>query len=162
MIHAPIRFKTAICIWVLTVLGCASTQSVVPPTTHNLAGSPGLPLNDIETFFSPAHWQKLRQLDYEGYVAIRAEILSDGSVKLRKIIESFPDTSWNDRAYELGRQVTLRATKGASQINETAEIYVVFFKRGPDGNLALVFGRQSNEPPSGMGHRALYLNTTHY
>ena len=162
MLVVRLKFKAAICLWGLSLLGCASTRSVIPPTAPNLAGSPGLPLNDLETFFSPAHWRKLRSLDYEGYVAIQAEIRSDGSVKLRKITASFPDTSRNDRAYELGQQVTLHAAKSGSAINEMAEIYVVFFKRGPDGNLALVFGRQSNEPPSGMGHRAMYLNTTHY
>ena len=129
---------------------------------HTLAGSSGLPQRDIETFFSPAHWQKLRKLEYESYVAMQAEIRPDGSVILGKITESLPDASWNDRAYELGQHVTLRAANVGSHINQKAEIYVVFFKRGPDGHLVLVFGRQLNEPDPGMDHRAMYLHTSHY
>ena len=142
--------------------GCTSERRQTVVETHTLAGTPHLPLGDMETLFSPGKWARLRDLEYERYVTIEAEIQSDGTVKLGRVIESFPDASWIGSARNFGQKVELRADGLGSHLNPRAEIVVVLFKPVLEGNLVLVFGRQVEEPAVGMTKRAMYINTFIY
>jgi hypothetical protein len=156
------NYRFLICASALALFGCASERPPAAPETHTLAGTARLPLNGIETLVSPTKWARLRDLEYERFVVMEAEIQPDGTVKAGRIIEAFPDMLWVGTAKTFAHKVELRAASVGSHLNKTAELVVVFFKPVLEGNLVLVFGRQVDEPDVGMTKRAMYFNTFLY
>ena len=146
----------------VALLGCATPQRPVAPGAHTLSGNPRFPAGDMAKFFPPDRWRKLQALEYEGYVIMKAQIKPDGTVTLGREIESYPDTSRSQLARALGQQARLHAATGGSYLDAKAEIYVVFFPRGWDGNVALVFGQQESSMNPTMTQRATCLTTTRY
>ena len=146
----------------LAILGCAAPGPTAAPTAHTLTGNPLLPAGDMAKFFTPDKWTRLREIEYAGYVIIEAQIRPDGSVVLGREIESYPDASWNVMARTLGQQVRLHANTVGSHLDGKAQIYVVFFPRGWDGNMALIFGQQVGGAIPGTAQRATCLTTTRY
>jgi hypothetical protein len=135
-----------ICLAAFALFGCASERTLTAKETHSLAGNRRMPLSDMETFIAPAEWHILRDLEYERYVVMAADIQPNGSVKIGEVIESYPDASWNQIAHSFGQEVILRPNSTDSMLNKHGEIYVVFFKPGFGGNRVLIFGRQIDEP----------------
>lgn len=146
----------------IALAGCASETSRISGVPHSIATNPRMPGNDIEAFITPADWLGLRDLEYVRYVIMTASIKADGSVDVREVTESYPDSSWNQLAQSFGKEVILRAKATDSMLTKRGEIYVVFFKPGMRGNLVLIFGRQIDESPFPVGHRPKYLRTFVY
>jgi len=146
-------------IGLLALGGCTHQPPPLPPHQHTLAADARFPRGEMARFFSPEKWSRLREIEYAGYVIMEAQIRPDGSVVLGRETESYPDASWNLLARALGQQARLLPAMGASHLDPKAEIYVVFFPSGWDGNLALIFGRQAGDPG---GPRATCLATTRY
>lgn len=147
---------------ILFATGCATRDEVRAVRPSTLAGDPRFPAQDIEGMFTPAQWRKLRDLEYVACVRLEAQIRADGSVSVDKVLEVSPDSSWFELARGYLGNVELRAASVGSHLSPRAEIYVVFFKRALDGNLALIFARQKDEPAAGMAQRAMYVHTRRY
>ena len=158
----PMRLSIAVVVFIMCVTGCATRDEVRAVRPSTLAGDPRFPARDIEGMFTPAQWRKLRDLEYVACVRLEAQIRADGSVSLDKVLEIFPDASWFELARGYLGAVELRAASVGSRLSPRAEIYVVFFKRALDGNLALIFARQKEEPGPGMERRAMYVHTRRY
>jgi len=152
----------AAAIFTLLLASCASGVPRQSVEAHTLETIRGLPTQDIEKLFSASEWQKLRRLEYEAFVLMDAEIRADGSLRLQRVRESFPDDSWQPLAKSFAAEAKLRAATVGSHLAPGAQVVVVFFKPALDGNLALIFARQKEEPIPGMTSRALYLHTTRY
>jgi hypothetical protein len=150
------------CLASLLLCGCTSNVGPGVPAVPTLAGDRRLPAGDIERFFSPTQWQKLRDLGYDGFVIMDAQVRADGSLRVGKVRDSYPDASWHTLARQFGEEARLRAASVGSHIDPPAEVFVVFFKRAFDGNLALIFARQKSDPAPGMTQKAVYLHTRHY
>lgn len=146
----------------LSVLGCSSAGPAATSSVHTLAGNPRFPTDDMARFFTAEKWQKLREMEYTGYVVMDARILSDGSVALGREIASYPDASWSLLAHALGQRARLHPTTVGTHVDPKAEIYVIFFSRSLDGNLALIFGQQSAGPNLDQQQRSSCLTTTLY
>ena len=141
------------------VAGCGSRPASPQLIGHSLATSRTLPTGDIEGFFPPAKWRTLRDLEFAGYVRMEAEIRADGSVRVGRVVERFPDSAWDLPAVAYGGEVVLRAATAGSGLSPKAEIWAVFFKPSIDGRLALIFGRQVGPPNPGAERPAMYLHT---
>lgn len=112
--------------------------------------------------FPPDKWQKLCEIEYVGYQIMEAQVRADGSIILGRAIESYPDARWDLMARALGQQVRLHPDDAGTHLDAKAEIYVVFFPSGWDGNLALIFGQQSGGVYSSSRSRPACLSTTRY
>ena len=143
-------------------VGCVSTAPQQNGMMHTLGARRDLPTQDIEKLFGPSEWSKLRDLEYEAVVVMTADVRADGSLRLGRVRESFPDASWQALAKSFASDAELRAASVGSHIDPKAEVVVIFFKRALDGNLALIFARQAGEPAPGMASRALFLHTRRY
>ena len=127
----------------LSLFGCVSKQTPVVQITRTLGTDSRLPQHEIQEFLSQSDWRGLRDLEYERYVVMGADIRPDGSVSIGKVKESYPDGSWNQIARSFGEEVVLRVTGSTdSMLRMRGEICVVFFKPEPRGKLVLVFGQQ--------------------
>ena len=152
------------CAWGLTMAalllgGCASAVAPPPRSTPTLAGTASLPSGEIEALYSPAKWAHLRDLEYEGYAVMEAEIQADGTVLIGRPIAVYPDAAWLAKAKDYGRRVVLRSTNLGSHLGKRAEITVVFFRPVLEGRLVLVFGQEMEPPRVGMTQPGKYLQT---
>jgi hypothetical protein len=143
------------------VLGCTSPARPAASSAHTLTGNPRFPATDMARFFTPDKWQKLQEITYAGYVIMQAQIKADGTVILGREIEAYPDSSWSALARALGQQARLHAATGG-YLDAKAQIYVVFFPSGWDGNVALIFGQQESSMNPTLTQRATCLTTTRY
>ncbi len=145
----------------LALAGCVAEQPSAPPT-HTIAGDRRLPQEDFKAYVSPATWREYGDLEYERYVAIRAAIQPDGTVKVGKVTEAYPDDSWNDVARKFAHEVTLNAVNGGAFLNTPGEIYVIFFKPVRDERPAVIFGRQVGPAEVVRAARAMYFRAFSY
>jgi hypothetical protein len=116
----------------------------------------------MEQLFSPMQWQKLRDLEFDAFVVMDADIREDGTLRLGKVRERYPNASWDYLAGAFGSEANLRAATVGSHIDPPAEVCVVFFKKEIDGSLVLIFAQQKNDPPVGMNQKATFLHTEYY
>jgi hypothetical protein len=139
-----------LCLAALVPASCATAPANLAPPAPTLAGNPRLPAKAIEPLYSPAKWRKLRDLRYRAYVIFDAHIRSDGSPKILRTREAFPNVTWTAAASNLAANVELHASNLGSHLGQPAEICVIFFEKSLDGQLALVFARQTSAPGPGM------------
>ena len=142
--------------------GCASAPAPVRTAGNSLATTGSFPTTEIESFFPPSQWRKLRELAFAGYVVMDAQVRANGSLNLTRIRASFPDDARNAQALGFARAVELKAANIGSHLAPEAEVYVIFFQPSLDGRLALTFARELAEPHPGSERRAMFLRTTNY
>ncbi len=130
-----------------TLAGCTAgpvkpvTGSAAKPT---LGTSDYLPKDAIERIMhSPRQWGYLRDLTYEGYVVLSGEIGDDGMVAVHRITRCYPDNSRDAMARALAQGIYIRAASAGSSIPPNAEIYVIFYGEMFEGQVAVVFAKQT-------------------
>ncbi len=141
----------------LAVLGssCAVRPEKATATINTIAGNPRFPSGEIEAFIPAADWQDIRHRKILRYAIFEADIKTDGSVTVGKVLEARPDSTWNEIARTFGKNVVLRTRNDfGTMVNARGEIYCIFFKpAGTSGNNYVVIYGQANphevKPPGG-------------
>ena len=142
--------------------GCRSPAAATSVAAPTLAADHRLPAGDIERFYPPGDWQRLRRLEYAAVVVMDGFVRSDGSLHAIRVRRPYPNPPWITLARSYVPEISLHAATIGSNLEPAAELYVVFFRPGFDGNLVLIYARQTGAPPPGMTGRAVYFHTTHY
>ena len=123
------------------LLGCALA---VRAETMTLAGNQRLPADDIREFISPPDWAYLCSRRISRFVALRAEIRSDTTVRPGRVFRAYPDAAWNDIARQFAARALLNYSPTiGSQLSPQADVYVVFFEPEPSGDgFVLVYAQE--------------------
>lgn len=144
--------------------GCSSGSqdgSYVASVSPNLAANRRLPSAQIEKFYSPIQWAKIREMNYRGYVVAEGEIAGN-RLEVRKLRESFPDNSRDALALTMLKDVELKASTVGTNITPRGLAYVIFYERNIDGDLALIFAKQTDESVAGDLVAAKYFRARRY
>ncbi|MBS0663224.1 MAG: hypothetical protein JSR48_08150 [Verrucomicrobia bacterium] len=143
--------KLALALFAMFLAGCSSAVRVGlvgPSEGADLASNRRLPGTKIEKFYSPVQWAKIREMKFAGYVRAEGEILGS-RLSVRKLRESFPDTSRDVLARRLLDEVELKAPTVGTNISPRGLAWVIFYERNPDGDLAIIYAKQSDESVPG-------------
>ena len=142
--------------------GCVSQQLKPAVRANTLTGNDRLPHLEMELMSQPKQWELMRNLEYSGYEIIAGQIGDDGHVRITKLVESYPENSRDRLAYALAGKVVLKASIIGTRMPPAAEIYIVFYEKLGDSNLAFVYARQVDYTVAGPSRTAAYLNAVKY
>lgn len=127
----------------------------VPATLQN----PAIPWADIEAQLNPGQRGVLRNLQSTGYVILDGSINEDGTVKIRRVVQSHPDHGRDQLALAYAAKAVIQTKTSGSMIAPMAEIYVLFYGKVIEGDLALTFARKRGATGTGEGN---YLNIARF
>lgn len=142
--------------------GCASETSVPPSRSALSRGADPVPWQEIESILNPRQSRTLESLKYTGYVVMDGWIDEDGTVKISRIVESFPDQTRDQLARAFGRKAVIHTPTSASMIKPSAVIYVVFYGRAIEGDIALTFARRPGSAFDRHTGEGYYLDVAQY
>jgi hypothetical protein len=110
--------------------GCASTA-----LTHKASGEADtleynrrIPASLIEDYYGVDKWDEVKKEKYDAYVILEGSAMSDHSVVLRRIVESYPDDSHNQLAVEFCKGVKTASSSVSSRISPSVNMYVIFMR----------------------------------
>jgi hypothetical protein len=149
-------------ILVSLLAGCATGPAESPQKSNTLAGNDQLPWAEIGGLFTPDQRRKISHLKYTGYVVMTGEVDGDNKVRVGKIIESWPDHSRDQLARTFGTGVIVHASSTGSHVPPQADVWVIFYEKMWEGNLAVIFAREIDRPTSGSTKNAMSLDTLIY
>jgi hypothetical protein len=153
--------KISVCLVpvVLLLAACASAPAGpavdAPATRHDAA----IPWADIKTLLNPAQQHTLADLPDSGYVVMDGWIQADGTIKVHRVLQSFPDHVRDQLARAYGGNAVVHVETSGSQIAMAAEVYVVFYHTDLEGDIALTFARKRGATGTGQGD---YLNIARF
>jgi hypothetical protein len=142
--------------------GCATGTVSSAPTAHTLRGTSRLPEREIADFYPPGKWERIRDLEYAGYVVLDGWVGENGRVRTGRIVESFPDHSRDQIAHSFAATAKVRSVTAESNIRPKVRVYVVFFEKMLEGDFALVFAKQTELAAGGPPDAGRYLDTIPY
>ena len=142
--------------------GCAGRPVAILPSVHTLTGNDRLPHAEMEKLSQSRQWALMRNLEYSGYVIMEGRIDEDDRVHVSKLSESYPDNSRDRLALALGNKTVIHARNIGSRIEAKAEVYVIFYEKLNDANLAFIYARQVDYMATEGSGAACYLNTVTY
>jgi len=122
-----------------------SAQSSPAPGAPTLRQSPRLPSEEISEFYSSEKFAVLRDVSYKGYVMFEAVALPDQTIRIDRVVESYPDHSRDTAAKSLAGLARIAAHTVGSHLPPHIEVYVIFYPSPGRPESALIFAR---EPPS--------------
>lgn len=141
----------------LLLAGCATTGGT---STRPTAAS--LPLAEIEAQYSPELQARLGAMQIGGWVIMEGTIRDDGSVSIHKLVASHPDDSANDLARKFAKKVVINMQTTGSHMASLARVHVVFYGRGFDERVAVIYARPINRSSSsGTGDASFLEAITH-
>ena len=143
---------------ILCLTGCETGVGPASTGTANtLSANPLIPVHDLRNCFSTEGWDAIRNLEYDGYVIIRAFINSDKTLTVDKVVDSYPDDSRNALALKHADQVMLTPTRVGTNTTLHARIYAVFYENPPLPNKGIIFAQQYGVASTvSLGHQ-VYL-----
>ena len=133
-----------------------------PPPANTLAGNSRIPAAEIRELFQKPQWRNIQGLTYTGYVVMEGRVLSDEKVKIGRISESWPDHSRDLMAQALASRITVPASTTGSNLSPKVEVYVIFYENMLEGNLAVIFARQTDLATAGSTGVARSLTSLIY
>lgn len=155
-----IRLKYLVVPLLMAVAGCAAdparlARSVGRPLT--LTSDARLPAVELREFYSPTLWGRIRDEQFTGFVIVEADV-SENRLLVRRLVESFPDGSRNQLALRLLQGVELKVSTIGTNLPPRAVAYVVFYEKNLDGDLALIYAKQTDYSVPGEQGRARYFD----
>ena len=146
----------------IVLSGCVASSSNRNRPANTLIGNDRLPHEEMGKISQARQWMLIRDLEYTGYVIMEGQIGEDGQVSVRKIVESYPGNSRDRLAYALGNNAVIHAATTGTKMIPKAMIYVIFYERLSDRNLAFIYAKQVDYSAPGISGIASYLNTVTY
>jgi hypothetical protein len=151
----------------LMLAGCAAPPagSAMPdaPRGRTLDSNPLAPFSTLRLFYDADKWNVLKNMEYAGYVIYNGTIRDDGSVRLGRIREAWPDESRNRLAQAFAATVRINALSVGTRVAPRAEVFVFFYETDPLPGWALVIGQQAGGPVAhDYAMQTVYLTVIHY
>lgn len=122
--------------------------------------APTLPLAEIESHSAGqqnALRSRLDGMQIGGWVIIDGMFRDDGTVAVHKISASHPDSSRDDLAREFAKKVVIDQQTTGTHVASLARVVVVFYGRGFDERVAVIFARPLNPTASIRGGGGPFL-----
>lgn len=130
---------------------------MMPSLTSDLR----LPAAEIQSFYTPILWAKLRGEPFKGFVVAEGDVQGSRFVA-RRILESYPDSSRNRLAFGFLTNVVLNVSTVGTNLQPKAVAYVIFYERNFDGDLALIYAKQVGYSAPGVTGFAKYFAARRY
>jgi len=121
----------------LVFSGCAAQPTTVGQDT--LLSNPTIPTADLQSLYSDQRWSSVEHRRYDGYVLMQASAGDDSSVKIERVIESYPDHSRDSMAVAFGSRVKVDASRVGLYLAPSVRVYAVFYSGPLNSHTALVF-----------------------
>ncbi|MBI3886788.1 MAG: hypothetical protein HY302_13815 [Opitutae bacterium] len=154
--------------WALSTMallaGCSSSPTVptqIDAPTPSLASDKRLPAAEIQSFYSPILWAKLRGEPFKGFVVAEGDVQGSRFVA-RRILESYPDGSRNGLALGFLTNVALNVSTVGTNLQPKAMAYVVFYEGNFDGDMALIYAKQVGYSAPGVSGVARFFAARRY
>ncbi len=160
MRHDPAVKKPSCLVPVVLLLAACGSPPVSPPVGAPPAlRNSAIPWAEINALLNPGQRHTLADLPSTGHVIMDGWIEADGSVKVRRVIQSHPDHVRDQLALAYARNAVVHVPASGSQIAPAAEVYVVFYRTNVEGDMALTFARKRGATGVGEGS---YLNIVRF
>ncbi|MDF9827157.1 hypothetical protein M2103_000785 [Ereboglobus sp. PH5-5] len=141
--------------------GCQSSSS--KPTPVTLATNPKAPNDLIQMFYGGAQWNRIKDMQYDGFVVMRGIIADNRTIPNPRIVKSFPDDSRNERALEFAKEIRLTPVTVGGRVRGAGEIHVYFYETKIPPREALVIAKQQDTVgPTASAGGTFYLVTVSY
>lgn len=142
--------------------GCQTSSPMREGNT--LVSNTRIPHRLIAGFYEPAQWRNLENLPFDAYVVLRGTVNNDRTVRVNRVLQSYPNDQRIAKAKEMMDLVRLFPNTVGTRVPPSAEIFVVFYETHANPNTALVFARQIGAAPSTTGDVGgnLYLGIRKY
>lgn len=122
--------------------GCTAGNPAANRQAALIHGAAPIPWDEIESILSPRQRSSLESLKYTGYVVMNGWIEEDSTVKISKVVESFPDHARDQLAVAFGKKAVVHTQTSASKISPAVAVYVVFYRTTLEGDIALTFAQR--------------------
>lgn len=145
------------------VAGCTaeSVARRASPAEPTIAANQAIPAREIEKFFSPVNWTKIRTLPYR-FCVVASGTINDRRFHVTRIVQKFGDETLLPDAYRMFDTIRLDPSQIGSHIASSAMAYVVLYPRQLDGSLALVYAKQVDYDATRDAVAAEYMRTEKY